>query len=377
MGAFKDEISPALVRALGAELSRASSEFPLERFVALATDGLADHELLARVAHVARALGACLPEPFGAGARVLRGALASETFTGWMTLSCNAYVAEHGIDEPEVALPLLAGLTPRFSSEGAIRPFIERHPEATFAWLRRWLEDPDEHVRRLVSEGTRPRLPWAAQLRGLRADPRPAIAMLDRLVEDESRYVRRSVANHLNDIAKDHPDLALETAARWRSTGGERAAEVVRRGLRTLLKQGDPRALAAVGFDPSAAVRLDDLTVSPRRAAIGETVELAMTLSAGGDAPTRVMVDYLVHHAGARGTRVAKVFKLTTCTLQPGVPRRIVRRHAFREVSVRRIHPGPHLLEVQVNGRVLGGAVVDVTSRPARRVAPAPPTSRA
>ena len=356
MAAFKDEISPQVVTALAAEMASAWPDFPSERFVAQATAGLEDLELLARVSHVARALGNCLPEPFAAGAVVLDRALASETLTGWITLACNEYVATHGIDEPDVALPLLARLTGRFSCEGAVRPFIERHPEVTFGYLWRWIEDDDEHVRRLVSEGTRPRLPWAPQLRSLRADPRPAIALLDRLVGDESEYVRRSVANHLNDIAKDHPGLAVETARRWQVQGADR---VVRHGMRSLLKQGDPAALALLGYDPDAPVTLQALTVTPGRVDVGGTVEIDFTLVAGG-APVQAMVDYRIHHAGARGTRSAKVFKLVTRALEPGTPERITRRHAFKEVSVRRIHPGPHLVEIQVNGRVLGGVEVQV-----------------
>ena len=356
MAALKDRISPRLVADLADELARAHPAFPRERFAAAATSGLEELELLARVTHIARALGDALPEPFADAAAVLDRALDSATLTSWMTLPCNEYVATHGIDEPDIALPLLARLTPRFSSESAIRPFIERHPEVTFAHLRRWLGDPDEHVRRLVSEGTRPRLPWAPQLRSLRADPRPAIELLDHLVGDESAYVRRSVANHLNDIAKDHPELAVSTAQRWRALGAD---AVVRHGMRSLVKQGDARALALLGYDPEAQVALQDLTATPGRVEIGGTVELAFTLAVHKE-PVPVMVDYRVHHAGARGPRSAKVFKLTTATLQPGAPRTITRRHAFREVSVRRIHPGPHLVEVQVNGRVLGGVEIQV-----------------
>lgn len=356
MAPFKDKISPALVQALAHEIVVAWPEFDAERFTAAATDGLGERELLARVSHVARALAETLPEPFERGAAVLDRALESEHLTGWMALTCSEYVAIRGIEQPQVALPLLARLTPRFSSEFAIRPFIERHPAATFAQLRVWLDHPDEHVRRLVSEGTRPRLPWAAQLRSLRADPRPAVELLDRLVHDESAYVRRSVANHLNDIAKDHPDLAIAIAQRWNEAG---AARVVRHGMRSLLKQGDPRALALLGYDPHARVELQDLQISPERVAVGGAVEISFTLlAADGEIPA--MIDYRVHHAGARGPRSPKVFKLTTTTLRPGVPLAITRRHAFRQVSVRSIHPGPHRVEIQVNGRVLGEGVVEV-----------------
>ena len=357
---FKDEFSPAAVAALAAELVRAWPAFPREAFVAAAADGLEDLELMARVRHIARALGDHLPPAFADAAGVVDRALASPSLTGWMTLPVGFAVADRGLDEPDIALPLLARLTPRWSSEGPVRPFIERHPEAAMRHLRAWTRDPDEHVRRLVSEGTRPRLPWASRLHAFIDDPSPAVALLDRLYDDPSAYVRRSVANHLNDIAKDHPALAVRIAERWLREGGEGAAWVVRHGLRSLVKGGDPAALRLLGYDADAAVRLQGLTVSPERVAIGGEVEVSFALLADGDVP--VVVDYVVHHAGARGTRSPKVFKLTSRTLRAGVPAHVTRRHRFREVSVRRLYPGPHRIEVQVNGRVLGGATVDLLS---------------
>jgi 3-methyladenine DNA glycosylase AlkC len=286
---IKDQFSPALVAALAEELHRAWPAFPVERFRAEAATGLADLELMQRVRHITAALAGALPAEFTTAAAVLDRAVGSPTFTGWMTLPCGYWVADHGIDEPEVALPLLARLSPLFSSEGPIRPFIERHPDIAFAYLNKWAGDPDEHVRRLVSEGTRPRLPWASQLRGLIADPSPAIALLDLLFDDQSDYVRRSVANHLNDIAKDHPELALECARRWLATGSDRAAWVVRHGLRTLVKHGNAEALTMLGYDHATAVRLDKLTVTPERLLIGGEVTIEFTLST--DDTVRVTVD--------------------------------------------------------------------------------------
>jgi hypothetical protein len=214
-------------------------------------------------------------------------------------------------------------------------------------------------VRRLVSEGTRPRLPWASQLRGLIADPTPAIALLDLLADDPSEYVRRSVANHLNDIAKDHPTIALGCARGWLATGSDHAAWVVRHGLRTLLNAATRPPLALLGFDHAAAVHLDKLTVTPAHLRIGGEVAIEFTLSTA-DSPVHVVVDYVVHHAGARSPRAPKVSKLTTRTIQPGQPQTILRRHRFREVSVRRLYPGPHHVEIQINGQVLGGAEVEL-----------------
>lgn len=361
MAAFKDEISPEMARSLAAELQKAWPEFPTQRFTRGLTTGLAPLELLARVNFLAERLAAALPAPFPDTAWVLWRALESPTFTGWMTLPCGTFVARQGIEDPLVSLPLLAGLTPRWSSEGPIRSFIERHPDITYSHLRRWCSDDDEHVRRLVSEGTRPRLPWAPLLRGLIADPSPNIPLLEALVEDASPYVRRSVANHLNDITKDHPDTALDLAERW-LTLGNGATWVVRHGLRTLVKRGDVRALALLGVDTGSKVEVVDLWLDRTAVAIGDAVTFTVTLmlDPGSETATDVIVDYRIHYAGARGVKVPKVFKLTRRHLEPGQPATISRRHVFEHVSVRRIHPGSHQLDVQVNGSVLGSASFNV-----------------
>ncbi|HEX7168847.1 MAG TPA: hypothetical protein VF230_17855 [Acidimicrobiales bacterium] len=361
--AFKEEFSPARAAALARELERAWPSFPTARFTRGLAAALEPLELLERVDHLAGRLARSLPGEFGAAAGVLWRALDSDMFTGWITLPCGTFVARAGIDHPEIALPLLAGLTPRFSSEGPVRPFIERHPDVTFGYLRAWVDDPDEHVRRLVSEGTRPRLPWAPQLRAFVADPTPAIELLERLVDDPSAYVRRSVANHLNDISKDHPDIALACAERWLARG-ERGTWIAAHGLRTLVKRGDARALRLLGATADADVRLVALAVDRGRIHIGDAVELTFTLELADGAPADAVIDYRVHYVGAKAVRAPKVSKLTRRRLAPGERVTIARRHRFEHVSIRRIRPGPHTIDVQVNGRVLGSITVEVVDAP-------------
>ena len=359
---FKDRINPAALQGLARDLNRAWPAFPVDEFMVRATAGLAGLELKARVIHVADALAVTLPEHFPEAAAVISRTLESPDFDGWVVYPVDDYVARHGIDYPEVSLPLMALLTPRWSCEFAIRPFIEEHPKLTFEYLDRWIESPDEHLRRLVSEGSRPRLPWGAQLKGFIEDPSPTIALLDRLVDDPSLYVRKSVANHLNDIAKDHPDLAVSTARRWLDEGGfrERREWIVRHGMRSLIKAGKPEALALFGYDHRAEVDIAYFRVTPESIRIGEAVTIEFSLTAPQSTP--VMVDYRVHHAGANGVRSPKVFKLKSVTLEPGTETNFSRDHRIREVSVRRIYPGPHLIEVQVNGRVLAAATVEVAA---------------
>ncbi len=361
MAAIKDAFSPVLVDALAGELSGVCPELDVGAFAADALEGLADLELKARILHLTAALDRHLPGGLPELERVIRAALRSPRFDGWMTVPVTYLVAERGIDAPDVALPLLADMTGRFTSEWAVRPFIERHPDAAFAWFRRWTGDPDPDVRRLASEGCRPRLPWAPRVAALVAQPAPVIEVLDLLVDDPSEYVRRSVANNLNDIAKDHPGLALATAARWSAAGGAGVDGVVRHGLRTLATAGDTRALALLGYDGAAEVALEGLTVTPADPRIGDAAVIGARLSAPAD--TAVVAHYLVHHAGAGGMRAPRAFLLARRTLVAGVPAELRRRHTFAQRSVRRLYPGGHRVEIQVNGRVLGG--VDITLRDA------------
>ncbi|MBW1603359.1 DNA alkylation repair protein [Streptomyces sp. JJ66] len=359
MADFKEELSPELIKRLAGDLAGASASFDRTAFEQLAGTGIADLELKARIDWIARALTATMPESPEEADRVIRAALDGGGLAGWASMPVNAYVASALLDRPDIALPLLAALTPRYTAEFAIRPFVDAHYGITMDQLRAWTTDPDEHVRRLVSEGTRPRLPWAQRLSRFVADPAPALALLEALVNDESRYVRRSVANHLNDISKDHPDLVLDTARRW-SRSSTRGDFVVRHGLRTLVKRGHPQALAVLGFDHQAPIDIMDLACSPSSISVGEATTVVFTLHAAQ--ATTAAIDYVVHYQGVRGPKAGKVFKLTVRDLPAGQAVHFSRQHRFASLSVRTIHPGPHRIEVQANGRILGATEVHITA---------------
>jgi 3-methyladenine DNA glycosylase AlkC len=359
--ALKDMVDAALVRALAAELVAAWPPFPVDRFVERTVDGLAPLELKGRLRHIADGLQHVLPEPPGQVVAVLDEALRSPTFDGWMVWPVAELIGRIGPSDPNTVVPFMARLTGRSSCEFAIRPCLEQHRELTHAQLQRWVDHPDEHVRRLVSEGTRPRLPWGARLTALQADPAPSIALLDRLRDDPSAYVRRSVANHLGDIVKDHPELALAVAQRWRAEGGDHVDEVVRHGLRTLIKAGDPQALGLIGYDTDAPVVLRAFAVDPEQLAIGQRTTLTAALESDGDQPVPVVVEYLIHYLGVRGPRKAKAYRWAERVLQPGEVCELTRRQRFAHASIRRLEPGEQVVEVQVNGRVLGRRTLHLT----------------
>src|SRR3989440_255744 len=210
---FKNLLNESVVRAIGARLAAASPGFERKRFEELATEGLEALEMKARAMRIADALEATLPHDFTQAADMIDATI-DGGLEGWALWPVGEFVARRGLAAPERALRVLHGLTQRFTAEWAIRPFILAHPALTFETLARWTADPSPEVRRLVSEGSRPRLPWGLQLKSLIADPSPTLPLLEALLDDESEIVRRSVANHLNDIAKDHPHVVAEWVER-------------------------------------------------------------------------------------------------------------------------------------------------------------------
>jgi 3-methyladenine DNA glycosylase AlkC len=265
--AFKNLIHEGTVRAMARHLQRVDRSFPAARFAEHALHRLDTLELKARAMQLCDALQETLPPDFGAAADRLEAALGApvdplapstptshdDGLRGWCLWAAGEYVVRQGIQHPERALTTLHAFTQRFTAEWAIRPFVQRHPDLTFATLARWVRDDSVHVRRLVSEGTRPRLPWGMHLKSLIADPSPSLPLLRALQDDGSDYVRRSVANHLNDIAKDHPDLIVEWLRDHLSEASAERRALLRHASRTLIKKGHAPTLKLWGQGPAAA----------------------------------------------------------------------------------------------------------------------------
>jgi 3-methyladenine DNA glycosylase AlkC len=375
---FKLLLDAIRVQSLGHHLQRVAPAFDRPRFEALALAGLDALELKARAMHIADALEATLPQAFEAGAQWLERALAPvrpgealedlqtgpQGLAGWVLWPAGEWVARRGLDTPARALEMLHALTQRFTAEWAIRPLLLHHPALTLATLQHWCSDPSPHVRRLVSEGSRPRLPWGMQLRPLIADPSPTLALLAALQDDPSPYVRRSVANHLNDIAKDHPVVVADWLRQHLPGAPAERRALLRHASRTLIKAGDAEVLRLWGQGTPLEGRAT-LQTTPGEIALGETVTLSATLTSLARQPQALVVDYVVHHVKANGRTSPKVFKGWSLTLAPGEVRTLVKRHAVRPVTTRVYHPGAHRVALQVNGAVVaedgfvlrGGAV--------------------
>jgi 3-methyladenine DNA glycosylase AlkC len=376
--AFKNLINPQTVQAVAHHLHRVWPAFPRSRFEQLAGQGLDELEFKARAVHLSHALQACLPDDFLHAADLLQaslkavptpvfdhdpdddlGSLSTDDsgLGGWALWAFGDYTARCGLNQPERALALLHALTQRFTAEFAIRPFIVAHPERVYATLAQWQHDPSAHVRRLVSEGSRPRLPWGLRLQQLVQDPSPTLPWLRQLQDDPSAYVRRSVANHLNDIAKDHPDLVASWLDAHLPGATLQRQRLLRHASRTLIKAGHPGTLNAWGLGQAFAGQAT-LSAHPPQLRIGEAVQLRVALRSQAASAQTLEMDLRVHHIKAKGHSSPKTFKGKRLQLAPGEQLQWERQHSFAPVSTRRYHPGPHRIELLLNGKTVAEATV-------------------
>ncbi|MGC4397945.1 DNA alkylation repair protein [Hydrogenophaga crocea] len=377
---FKNLINPATARHAALHLRRHWRGFDAPRFEALVSEGLDALEFKARALRWADALQATLPDDFDRACGLieaalapplaidadgepvgLQGALHPEGIAGWALWGTGEWVARQGQAQPERALQCLHAITQRFTGEFAIRPFIHQQPEAVWPVLQRWTRDPSAHVRRLASEGSRPRLPWGLRLQALVIDPSPTLPLLRALQDDPSAYVRRSVANHLNDIAKDHPGLVAEWVREHRARAGAQREALLRHASRGLIKAGHAPTLAAWGLSQGLQGEAT-LAIAPARVAVGGAVALQATLRSNARAPQTLVVDYAVHHVKANGASAPKVFKGWKLELAPGEVRALQKSHSLREVTTRRLYPGRHAVDLLVNGVAVASAAFELTA---------------
>lgn len=353
---FKDQISVHTVEELAGRFAGQLPAFDVIGFQTHAMEGLEDLELKARLKQVARAARGAwagpLDELIAALPRVAIEPTELHGFAIWPLLQV---IEDHGLPARQASLDAMLVLTERWSAEFAIRPFLRADPARTLALLKSWTAHPNEHVRRLVSEGTRPRLPWGGKLRKFDDDPKHTLPLLELLRTDSSAYVRRSVANHLNDLTKRHPDRVVEILKRWRGDdSSQETAWIVRHASRSLIKAGHRGALALRGFAPPSVV-LESFSVGPNPLIFGDTLTLQTTLRATAAESQLWAVDFVIHHVKASGGRTPKVFKWREVRAAPGAVIRLDKRHPIRPITTRRYYPGAHRVEVLVNGLVLGG----------------------
>ena len=354
---MKDGLGAAAVERIADSLARVAPDFSRNRFVSEAIDGLTPLELKSRVRHISAALNKSLPTDFEKAAALLLSLKAhwipgepGDSLGGFAAWPVIDYVGEYGLDHPEKALKVLKDLTSLFSAEFSIRPFITQHFELTYRRLDQWCNDPDEHVRRLVSEGTRPRLPWGQRLPQFIVEPSPVFQLLEKLKDDPAEYVRRSVANNLNDISKDHPDKVIAICGRWKKDASAERRWIIRHATRSLVKSGHPEVFGLLGYTERPKLELCSLDIAPTVIALGESIEFSFQLQSKSLKPQTIVIDYAIHHVKANGNTSPKVFKFRTMELGPGEAVQLVKRHAIKPITTRTYYPGTHAVDILING---------------------------
>lgn len=361
MEPFKTAYSSALVACLAQHLTRHHKGFDVRVFKAAILPRLEALELKARAQLIADTLHQTLPADPADRARVLTAILHPDPLDhanqqsdddgicGWGVLPLTMVVGQHGIADFDRSMALLAEMTKRFSSEFGIRHFLIADQARALRILDGWLDDPNRHVRRLISEGTRPRLPWAMQLPALIADPSPVLPLLTRLRDDPEAYVRRSVANHLNDISKDHPGLVTDIARDWMKGAGKDRQTLIRHACRSLIKKGDTAALAIFGREKPQLATLA-LQLSSSAVRMGDGLDITAELRSTSGTEQHLTIDYVLHFLKADGRLSPKVFKGSNLTLGPGQVHVFCRTHRFREVTTRRHYAGMQAVCLRING---------------------------
>ena len=353
---------------LAADFAAGVPGFNAADFHAEVMSGLAQRELMARLEWIADCVEKRLPADFPRMANALEAAmpprldpgLRDDDFGRFIHAVPGILAVRHGLeDHRDRALDLLYEATQRFSMEFYIRPFLNRWERETLARLTLWARDDNYHVRRLVSEGTRPKLPWA---KNVSLSQGAALPLLEMLYADPTRYVTRSVANHLNDIAKTSPEMVIETLSNWHAQRQQETKELAwltRHALRTLVKQGHFGALEMLGYRYDAPVSLDCIHVTPPDPAPGDAIEIRIVLSAPESCP--VLVDYVLWSVRKDGSTSPKVFKLKQAVISPGKHLTLHKKHVLKaDATTFTLYPGQHRVEVQVNGKVLGSASFDL-----------------
>lgn len=352
---FKDWFDRDAARALAKQLSAATSKFPTSRFVKLATTDIEKLEFAARVNQFSFAMRDTLPEDLSIAMGIIRDSFPQplpdcEAVTdGWLQWPVGQFIADYGLSHFDESMLTMLELTQRFSAEFAVRPFMEHHMSQTIAHLRTLTEHPSPHVRRWCSEGARTRLPWGRKLNNLIKNPKPILPILEALKSDQERYVRRSVANNLNDIAKDHPKLVIARCDKWMAGKKPHHSEVVKHALRSLVKDGDKSALAVLGF--GAPEKLSCLiTASDENVPLGGTVELSAEIKSRSKKRQALIVDYIVHYVRKNGVTSEKVFKWKNIDIPPMETLSLKKRQSFKQTTIRALYSGLHKIELQING---------------------------
>lgn len=374
---LKDELfNPAKVQYLAGLISAAYPKFSAKQFVTAVVEKFPERELKARIEWIRDTLQKFLPDDFETAVQILIQSLPPELdpensdddYGDFIFAPFSDFVAQHGCTEHylEFSLEVLERMTKNFSAEDSIRFFLRKFPEKTVQKMEDWSQSSNYHVRRLASEGARPKLPWSQKVE--LSSPEIIQKILENLYADPTRYVVRSVANHLNDIAKDDEHLVIETLKRWKNSDISRTKNnqkelefLISHSLRTLIKKGNAEALELLGYSPYPEILVENFLVQTSEVKIGEYLEFSGEIVSHAKSPEtseksqKLMIDYIIHFIDKSGKTRPKVFKLKKTEISGSENFSFSKRHPLRIMTTKKLYAGTHRVDVQINGRLFSG----------------------
>ncbi|MFP5519130.1 MAG: DNA alkylation repair protein [Bdellovibrionia bacterium] len=355
--AFKNWIHDGTLKKWAKAIQQVEKSFNAKKLLSLSVQ-LKDHELKGRVHLIAESFHELLSNDYVTSLRVLQNAALlsiskEQGLKGFELWPLLHFIQIYGLDHFEESMEAIEVLTEHFSGEFAVRPYILRDANKALSYLQKWSQSSNEHLRRLSSEGSRPRLPWGQILSNIIAAPKLTTAILENLKYDSSLYVRKSVANHLNDISKDHPEFVLQLLKVWSqkspSQHRDKIQWILRHSLRTLIKAGNPKALILMGVNPKNKIAVSNFEIDREQIKIGEKITFSFNLLSSTQ--ENVIVDYKIYFNKAGNKSSFKVFKLKKTSLEKNKKQWFEKSHSFKPVTTRTLYPGVHHLSLLINGK--------------------------
>lgn len=349
--------NPEIFRQLADDMHTAYPALNKKDFYQALVENLEQFELKARIERAADVCRRFLPADYPQAVAVLYKFTENKP-SRLVYLFLPAFVAKYGQVHYRLSMAAIRDFTQYSSSEEGVRAYLQADLKETLKMMKEWARSGNTHIRRLASEGCRPRLPWARKIPVLIEKPELTWPILEVLNTDPEKYVQKSVANHINDISKDHPDWIIEQLRAW-DLSQPSTAWIVKHGLRTLIKAGHKGALALFGNHHKPKVSFEnarwDKHIRP-----GETARFSCELVSAGKQPQPLAVDYRIHFCKKNGAQNPKTFKLKNLSLSPGETFAVRLKYVFRDLTTRKHYPGAHAWQLMVNGELFPAYPFDV-----------------
>ncbi len=360
--AFKHQLNHDLVKKMAKAITLQTKKFDSAKFIGLHKN-IHTLELKARVQLISQSLAQCLPVSYPQALKIILATCQKPKLkpklkvklAGFELWPFTEFIQTYGLDHFKISMDALSKLTVLFTAEFAVRPFFVKYEKASYSYLLKQTESKNVHLRRWASEGSRPLLPWGLKLQNAVKNPKSGLQILDKLKFDQELYVRKSVANHLNDISKSRPDLVVATLNRWLKTCPKQHKKSIlwiqHQALRTLIKKGHTSALKSIGYGETPRVQIPNLILNQSTFKIGEILHFKFNVQSKSLKTQNLVIDYSVHFKKSNGKNSEKVFKLKKMSLKPKENISIEKKHSLKQITTRVYYSGVHFIEIQINGK--------------------------